>query len=206
MRKIKTLTLGVTLFYILSFISWSENYDSVEINEALGAGVISLSFTGIEDGEKMNIRIEKVLSTPLMIVIEKGETIFPTRPQVSIFTAEKVVVDLSDKKQEVIMFPQTGGDSYILGTMGIRAKFSEDTAKLYSKLKYSKDQVLMAIITFMSQEKNEFYRHGAAVALGEIGDKRAVKSLENISANDPNPQVQQAAGEALEKILNKKDY
>ncbi|MBU1599752.1 hypothetical protein KKG61_06590, partial [bacterium] len=49
-------------------------FDYVEIKEALEAGLLSVSFTGSEDEEKMEIRIERTLSVPLIVVINKGST------------------------------------------------------------------------------------------------------------------------------------
>ncbi|MFH1884324.1 MAG: SH3 domain-containing protein [Planctomycetota bacterium] len=179
-------------------------FDYVEIKEALEAGLLSVSFTGSEDEEKMEIRIERTLSVPLIVVINKGSTTFPHNyGEISIMTDEKILADLSEKMQDTIMVSQTG-KGRMRGTMNQRARFSKETAVVYSQLKYSKDHMLTQLIAALDQ-KDTWLRSGAAEALGEIGDERVVKRLKELFANDPNRDVRKAAGEALEKIRNSKE-
>jgi len=110
------------------------------------------------------------------------------------------LVDLSERLQGTVIVSQTG-KGRMRGTMSQRAYFSKKTALLYVKLKYSKDPMLTQLIASLDQE-NPRIRARAAEALGEIGDKRAVKSLKTLFANDPDSNVRKAVGEALEKIRN----
>jgi len=204
MRKVQALAMVVFLFHALSFASSPTGFDYVEIKEALEAGLISLYFTGSEDEEKLDIRIELILSVPLIIVINKGSTTFThSYGKISIMTNERISVDLSKKMQATIMLPQVG-KGRIRGKMDQRFRFSRNTAIVYSKLKYSKDQMLAELISALDDESS-WIRWGAAEALGEIRDKRAVVALKKLSANDPTDRVRNAAEEALEKISNLKE-
>lgn len=201
MRKLQVLAIVVFLFHFLASASWAREFDFVEIKEGLDAGLLSLSFTGSEDEEKMEIRIECILSVPLIVVINKGSTTFPHAfGEISIITDERILVDLSERLQGTVIVSQTG-KGRMRGTMSQRACFSKKTALLYAKLKYSKDHMLTQLIASLDQE-NPRIRARAAEALGEIGDKRAVKSLKTLFANDPDSNVRKAVGEALEKIHN----
>jgi len=174
-------------------------YDIVEIKEALEAGLISLTFTGAQDDETIKIEAERILSVPMIVAINKGSESFPHRHgEIAIITDERILVDLTDKAQSSLIVSQAG-KGRMRGTMSQRARFSEKTAELYSKLRYSKEAMLAELIAALRHE-NPWIRSGAATALGEIGDMRAVSELEKLFANDPDQDVRKAAKDALEKI------
>ncbi|MGB7544549.1 MAG: HEAT repeat domain-containing protein, partial [Methanothrix sp.] len=52
-------------------------------------------------------------------------------------------------------------------------------------------------------DKDSNVRYAAANALGEINDERAVDELTHVAQKDKNPNVQEAAAKALQRIQAK---
>ena len=189
-------------------LSWEAapagKHDSIEIKEGLEAGLLSLTFNGSQTGDAMEIAIERIVSIPLIVIINEGSTTFPHA--YGAITIEKEAaksVDLTENTKKSVIIPQEGR-ARIQGEMTQRARFSARTAELYSQLTYSKDKMLTEVIAALSDD-NAWIRSGAADALGEIGDERSVPYLKKITANDPDENVRNAAEKALEKIRNSKD-
>ena len=172
--------------------------DKIEIVEAFEAGFILLNFTGKEGGEKLEVKVTKKLSIPLIIVINEGTTTFKGWDVeiISIFTDREIKLDLSRKIEDSIVLPQTGTTRITEGSMRTEHSFGENTAMVFKKIQYSQDQVIEGIIAAL---KDEFDRKGAVIALGEIGDERAVEPLKQ-ALKDKSKDVQIWAAFGLYKL------
>jgi len=178
--------------------------DKIEIVEAFEAGFILLNFTGKEGGEKLEVKVTKKLSMPLIIVINEGTTTFEFGwdDKISIFTDREIKLDLSRKIEDSIVFPQTGTTRITGGSMSTKCFFGKNTAMVFKKIQYSQDQVIEGIIAALKDE-DMYVRKGAVIALGEIGDERAVEPL-IATLKDEDSNVRKNAAEALGKIGNER--
>ena len=204
MRRLEAVLIIALLFHTLSISSWAEEFDSIEIKKGMKAGLLSLSFIGSEDQAKMEIEIERIAAIPLIVVINQGSTTFPHGyGEISIKTEGKILVNLSKKDKNTIEVTQTGSGR-MRGKMTQASWFTKKTAVVYSHLVHSRDQLLTEIIAALNHE-DSWKRIGAAEALGEIGNDRAVTALKETSIDDSDDKVRKSAEDALAKIRNSKE-
>ena len=203
MKRVKTILAFLVVISIMGtgLMGYAQPnaIDKIEIKEAFEAGFILLNFTGKEGGKKLEVKVTKRLSMPLIIVINEGTTtfMFGWDDQISIFTDRETKLDLSRKIEDSIVFPQTG-TLHIIGGFSIKCSFSKDTAMVFKKIQYSQDQVIEGIIAALKDE-DKYVRKGAVIALGEIGDERAVEPL-IATLKDKDSNVLKNTAEALGKI------
>jgi len=195
------LALCVLAFGALVVYAQKPNaIDKIEIKEAFEAGFVSVTFTAKENGEKLELKVKKMLSVPLIIVINKGTTTLGgVHEKFSIFTNRETKLDLSRKIEDSVVYYQTGKSRITKESMTMKCSFNEKTAIVLRKIQYSRDQVIEGIISALN-DKESWVRRLTAVALGEIGDERAIQPLKDIYEKDPEAEVRHAAEEALEKI------
>jgi len=200
MKRVKTILAFLVVISIMGtgLMGYAQPnaIDKIEIEEAFETGFILLNFTEKEGGEKLEVKVTKRLSMPLIIVINEGTTTFKGWDVeiISIFTDREIKLDLSRKIEDSIVFPQTGTTR--ITSISTKCSFGKDTAMVFKKIQYSQDQVIEGIIAAL---KDEFDRQGAVIALGEIGDERAVESL-IATLKDEDSNVRKNAAEALGKI------
>ncbi len=126
----KKLTLKSVLVIAFLLIFSGSGYSSTspikaeyEIKEALEAGVISLTFTGQNDGEDLEIKVEKLGSKPVKINLMKGITLFEFGDnQISIYSDDTIQIDLTAVKSDIITIKQTGNFRIISGSATARKK------------------------------------------------------------------------------------
>ena len=203
MKRVKTILAFLVVISIMGtgLIGYAQPdaIDEIEIVEAFEAGFILLNFTGKEGGEKLEVKVTKKLSIPLIIVINEGTTTFKIgRDKFSIFTDREIKLDLSRKIEDSIVLPQTGTTRITGGSMSTKHSFGKNTAMVFKKIQYSQDQVIEGIIAALKDE-DKYGRQGAVIALGEIGDERAVESL-IATLKDEDSNVRKNAAVALGKI------
>jgi hypothetical protein len=203
MKRFKTILAFLVVISIMGtgLIGYAQPnaIDKIEIEEAFEAGFILLNFTGKEGGKKLEIKVTKKLSMPLIIVINEGTTTFKTgRDKISIFTDREIKLDLSRKIEDSIVFTQTGTTRITGGSMSTKYFFGKNTAMVFKKIQYSQDQVIEGIIAALRDE-DKYVRKGAVIALGEIEDERAVEPLIATLKNE-DWEVRENAAEALGKI------
>jgi len=91
MKKVKAILAFLVVISIMStgLMGYAQPnaIDKIEIVEAFEAGFILLNFTGKEEGKKLEVKVTKKLSMPLIIVINEGTTTFKiSGDKISIFT------------------------------------------------------------------------------------------------------------------------
>ncbi|TFG90597.1 MAG: HEAT repeat domain-containing protein [Candidatus Atribacteria bacterium] len=201
MKRVKTILafLVVISIMVTGLIGYAQPnaIDKIEIVEAFEAGFILLNFTGKEGGEKLEVKVTKKLSIPLIIVINEGTMTFEFGwdDKFSIFTDREIKLDLSRKIEDSIVFPQTGTTRITGGSMSTKHSFGKNTAMVFKKIQYSQDQVIEGIIAALKDEE----KNGAVIALGEIGDERAVEPLKE-ALKDKSKDVQIWAAFSLYKL------
>ena len=79
--------------------------------------------------------------------------------------------------------------------MSTKHSFGKNTAMVFKKIQYSQDQVIEGIIAALKDEE----KNGAVIALGEIGDERAVEPLKQ-TLKDKSKDVQIWAAFGLYKL------
>lgn len=201
MKRVKTILTFLAVISIIGtgLIGYAQPnaIDKIEIVEAFEAGFILLNFTGKEGGEKLEVKVTKRLSIPLIIVINEGTMTFKIGfdDKFSIFTDREIKLDLSRKIEDSIVLPQTGTTRITEGSMSKKFFFGKNTAMVFKKIQYSQDQVIEGIIAALKDEE----KNGAVIALGEIGDERAVESL-IATLKDEDSNVRKNTAVALGKI------
>jgi len=204
MKRVKTILAFLVVISIMGtgLMGYAQPnaIDKIEIKEAFEAGFILLNFTGKEGGKKLEVKVTKKLSMPLIIVINEGTTTFKYGwdDKISIFTDRETKLDLSRKIEDSIVFPQTGTFRISGGSMSKKRFFGKNTAMVFKKIQYSQDQVIEGIIAALKDE-DKYGRKGAVIALGEIGDERAVEPL-IATLKDKDSNVRKNTAEALGKI------
>jgi len=202
MKRVKTILAFLVVISIMAtgLMGYAQPnaIDKIEIKEAFEAGFILLNFTGKEGDEKLEVKVTKKLSMPLIIVINEGTTTFKGWDVeiISIFTDREIKLDLSRKIEDSIVFPQTGTTR--ITSISTKCFFGKNTAMVFKKIQYSQDQAIEGIITALKDE-DKYGRQGAVIALVEIGDERAVESL-IATLKDEDSNVRKNAAEALGKI------
>lgn len=200
MKRIKTILAFLVVISIMGtgLMGYAQPnaIDKIEIKEAFETGFILLNFTEKEEGKKLEVKITKKLSMPLIIVVNEGTTTFKGWDVeiISIFTDREIKLDLSRKIEDSIVFPQTGTTH--ITSISTKCSFGKDTAMVFKKIQYSQDQVIEGIIAVL---KDEFDRKGAVIALVEIGDERAVEPLKQ-ALKDKSKDVQIWAAFGLYKL------
>ncbi len=187
-------------FGISTDIGAVKGVDTIEIKKALQAGLVSLTFIGKEEGEKLELTVKKMVFIPLIIVINSGTTTFELKEtEHSISVDKEIQLDLSKETEDSVVLRQVGGGRIIRGSVSVEYAFNEKTALVFREMQYSQDELIEQMIAALSDEEY-WRRRGAAAALGEIGDRRAIQPLEVVYENDPDARVREAAKVALEKI------
>ena len=79
----------------------------------------------------------------------------------------------------------------------------ESKAARLSEAKFENFEDILETFETQFESIFPFARKSAAWALGEIGDAKAIKPLEELAQNDPESRIRQAAKEALAKIRGK---
>jgi len=79
--------------------------ERIELKEAFKAGLVQVTFTGREKGEKLEITVKRISPKPLTIVIKKGTT---TLEEITFFTDRELKLDLSVKVEDSVIAQQTG--------------------------------------------------------------------------------------------------
>ncbi|NTV06158.1 MAG: hypothetical protein HGA59_06575 [Chlorobiaceae bacterium] len=116
----KQAILSFSVVVWISFFSTvSMAADRMEINDAFKKGLISLTFTGRDKGERVEIKAKKRSSKAIILLINKGETNIAN--MVSFNTGKTVVLDLSKKDDATIVLPQTGSHRIIVGSETLEA-------------------------------------------------------------------------------------
>jgi hypothetical protein len=107
------LSFGV-IIWLLLFSTVSMAVDRLEINDAFKQGLISLTFTGKDNGERVELKAKKRSPKAIILLINKGVTNIAN--EVSFNTDKTVVLDLSKKNEATIVLPQTGSHRIIGGS------------------------------------------------------------------------------------------
>ena len=99
----------------------ANNTNTKNINAALESGDIKLIVEGIENGEKLKIKVEKKTLSSLVLVIPKGNTelklgMFQT---ITINVSQEVQIDLSNATTGEVHVSQSGKRRFFKGSVEI---------------------------------------------------------------------------------------
>jgi len=132
------LTL-IVILYCGIFVSESvaNNTNTKNITSALESGDVKLTVEGIENGEKLKIKVEKKTSSSLVLVIPKGNTelklgMFQT---VTINASQEVQIDLSNATTGEVQVSQSGKSRLFKGSVEIE-NFSGGISYNYHNAKF----------------------------------------------------------------------
>lgn len=90
----------------------------MQLKEAFDDGLVSLTFAAKDSGEKLEVKVERVSSKPLLLTVDRGETRFDFgRESVTIITDSKIQIDLSKKEEGSFMVRQTGNSRITSGAI-----------------------------------------------------------------------------------------
>lgn len=93
------------------------------IQKALESGHIKMTLEGKEDGNMLNIKVEKITSAPIIVIIPKGDTDFKIGSQpattITINTSREVQIDLSKINAGEKKVPQSGKIRIIDGSVDL---------------------------------------------------------------------------------------
>ena len=116
------LTL-IVILYCGIFVSESvaNNKNTKNITSALESGDVKLTVEGMENGEKLKIKAEKITSSSLVLVIPKGNTelklgMFQT---ITINTSQEIQIDLSNAATGEVHVSQSGKRRLFEGSVEI---------------------------------------------------------------------------------------
>ncbi|HUN53571.1 MAG TPA: hypothetical protein VMU29_00280 [Smithella sp.] len=127
MRKKETGHLLYVMFTLMTIIccgvfaleAVANNENTKTINAALESGDIKLILEGIENGEKLIIKVEKKKSSSLILVIPKGnaELKIGGGKTITINASQEIQIDLSKATTGEAQVPQTGRIRLLKGSI-----------------------------------------------------------------------------------------
>jgi len=123
MKTIKVFTIVICVFLLFGNISFSQihNEHKKDINTALSSGEIKLSLTGIEDGMKLSIKVDKKNNKPLILYILKDTTELKignsSYQKIKISTQKEIKIDLSILKTQTVVVNQSSKQKLIKGSI-----------------------------------------------------------------------------------------
>ena len=103
----KQLVMAAAIFAVAA-PSWAAN---VELQEGFKAGQLELTFTGLNNGAQLDVKVKNQTATPLTLVVNRGVTTFDFGDQ---------VITLSSASKRVLKLPASGNVSFVVGQSGRR--------------------------------------------------------------------------------------
>ena len=91
--------------------------EKLPIGDAFKQGIISIKITGIDNGERVELKAKRQSEKPIIISIGKGKT--DIAGKVTIYTDKELSIDLSIKDEGSIILPQTGNQRIKSGSMTV---------------------------------------------------------------------------------------
>ena len=88
--------------------------DTIDITKAKKNSFISIRLTGKNNGDSLELKLEKKLPIPFVVVIPKGNTIIEDK---TIISEENIEIDLTNNNSNSKTFPQTGTRRMISGSV-----------------------------------------------------------------------------------------
>lgn len=121
MKTIKLFLTVILSLFLFGNISFSQDIQKKEIKTALDSGEIQLTLTGIEDGMKLSIKVDKLNENPLVLFIPKDTSVINigsgNYQKIRICTPEEIKIDLSGIKEKTVTVNQASKYKLISGTI-----------------------------------------------------------------------------------------
>jgi len=87
------------------------------IGDAFKQGIISITITGMDNGERVELKAKRQSEIPIIISIGKGKT--DIAGKVTVYTDKELSIDLYIKDEGSIILPQTGNQRITSGSMTV---------------------------------------------------------------------------------------
>jgi hypothetical protein len=93
--------------------------EKVGVNDAVKKGLITITVMGRANGELAELRLKRLSSKPIIILINKGRT--DIMGEVSVLSKDDLEIDLTSKYEETVVLKQTGASRVTRGNVIIDA-------------------------------------------------------------------------------------
>jgi len=123
MKSIKVFTAFICGILLLGNIAFSQNHteQKKDIKTALSSGEIKLIITGLEDGMKLSIKVDKKNEKPLVLYIPKGTSELKIGSsefqKIQLSTQQEVKIDLSKLMTQTVIVIQSSKQKLIKGSI-----------------------------------------------------------------------------------------
>jgi hypothetical protein len=122
MKAIKLLMIGFCILISGSIcISQNQNVQKKDFQSALSSGDIKLTITGIDDGMKLSVKVDKKNDNPLVLYVPKDTSEIKigsiNYQKISISTQKEIKIDLSVLKEQSLLLNQVSKQKLIKGTI-----------------------------------------------------------------------------------------
>ena len=171
--------------------------DEITLLDAFQGGLVRITLTGLDEGARGQLTLERRLAMPLSILVPKGSTALGGGVEI---TAERELrANLRAASQVSLMFPQASSSRIVKGSRTLEACYNPSTGLLLRRLQAGREALLQAVIAQLG-EAESYKRALGAGALGEAEDTRGIPHLQRLVAGDPDEHVREAARVAIARI------
>jgi len=104
----KIIILGCCFAVTLLTFTYAFSTEKLEIEEAYNNGLVSLAFSAKDKGIKLELKVNKNDTNPLILLIKKGETTFDGgQGKIGVISDIEKEIDLTEKKEGSIILKQS---------------------------------------------------------------------------------------------------
>jgi hypothetical protein len=172
----------------------------VELAEAVMGGLVRVTLTGRDGGERVDVAVERRLAMPMTILVPKGTSTLGGADSIAVSSDSDKRIDLSKKAEGLASLQPGGGQRIVKGKQSIEACFNATTGKILKRLGSDHGALLFGQVIAQLKEVEVVKRKLAVKALGEAGDTKALPALQDIVQHDPIADVREAAQAAIAQL------